>query len=118
MTSDLDNLELDSDWEDAILEYAIDTFPYMDTLEYMHGAEADDREVLAEMIEGGLIQIGFYYEDLQESLTIFYFLNIEEGNYLVLGLDPSIRVEIPDDLEGIFRLDDEQYMDLLQITPC
>ncbi len=107
--------DLSGDWEEVVLQYAIDTFPYSDAFEYLPGYEGNDREVLSNLIDSGLLKIGFYYEELQEGLTIFYFLEVEEENYIVLGLDAAIRVEIPIDVDGIFRLDDEQYIDLLQI---
>ena len=52
---------------------------------------------------------------MQEDLTIFYFLQIYDETYLVLGLDSEIQVEIFPDDDGIFQIDEEQYMDLYQV---
>ena len=103
--------------EEAIIEYAIDTFPYRDAFEQIPGHETSEyRETLADLIETRVLKIGFYYEEMMENLIIFYFLRIDEENYIVLGLDPDkVQINIPREVEGIFRLDEEQYIDILQI---
>jgi len=111
---------LEEGLEEAILEYAIDTFPYKEAFEQIPGHEVEEyRQTLSDLIEADVLKIGFYYEEMQESLIIFYFLRIDEENYIVLGLDPDkVQVHIPSDVEGIFRLDEEQYIDILQIPLC
>ncbi|MGK5092270.1 hypothetical protein WDW89_09715 [Deltaproteobacteria bacterium TL4] len=114
---DLEHCSLEDGLEEAILEYAIDTFPYREAFEQIPGHAMEEyRETLADLIEAEVLKIGFYYEEMQESLIIFYFLRIDVENYIVLGLDPEkVQVHIPSEIEGIFRLDEEQYIDILQI---
>ncbi len=108
-------LRLESGWEEMILEYAIDTFPYKDAFEYLPGYQGDEREFLTDLVDSGVLKIGFYFEEMQEDLTIFYFLQVYDETYLVLGLDAEIQVEIFPDDDGIFQIDEEQYMDLYQV---
>ena len=103
--------------EEAILEFAIDTFPYREAISQLpeHGIDGY-RQTLSGLIDSGMLKIGFYYEEMLENLIIFYFLRMDDENFIVLGLDPeSIQVNIPDEVEGIFRLDEEQYLDILQL---
>lgn len=108
---------LEANLEGAILEYAINTFPFADAFEYFPGLEAEDfRETLTEMIGNGGLKVGFYYEEMQDSLTLFYFLRVLHQTHIVLGLDPeNIQVSINEDIDGVFRIDEEQYLELLQI---
>ena len=54
---------LEANLEGAILEYAINTFPFADSFDYFPGLEnADFRETLTEMITNGGLKVGFYYE--------------------------------------------------------
>lgn len=115
LQNDWAELYSESGWEEMVLEYAIDTFPFTEAFEYLPGYQGDDRQFLTELIESGLLKIGFYFEEMQENLTIFYFLQTYDEKYIVLGLDADIRVEIFPDDEDIFQLDEEQYIDLCQI---
>ncbi|MBF0236444.1 MAG: hypothetical protein HQM12_01965 [SAR324 cluster bacterium] len=117
MVENFESVSVENGLEDAILEYAIDTFPYRETFSQIPGHKDDEyRETLSELIDAGVLKVGFYYEEMQENLIIFYFLQCDEENYLVIGLDPEkVRVNIPGDVEGVFRLDDEQYLDMLQM---
>ena len=105
--------------ESVILEYAISTFPFSGAFENVPGYREDE---LPELIQGlifeGIVKIGFYYEEMQENLTIFYFLRLNEEKHVVLGLDPKeVSVSISN-VNGIFRLNDEQYVNLLKIPLC
>ena len=105
--------------ESAILEYAISTFPFSGAFENVPGYREDE---LPELIQGlifeGIVKVGFYYEEMQENLTIFYFLRLNEEKHVVLGLDPKeVSVSISN-VNGIFRLNDEQYVNLLKIPLC
>ena len=60
--------------------------------------------------------MGFYYEEMQESLTLFYFLKVRNQAHIVLGLDPeNVQVAINEGIDGVFRIDEDQYIELLQI---
>ena len=105
--------------ESVILEYAISTFPFSGAFENVPGYREDE---LPELIQGliieGIVKVGFYYEEMQENLTIFYFLRLNEEKHVVLGLDPKeVSVSISN-VNGIFRLNDEQYVNLLKIPLC
>jgi hypothetical protein len=105
--------------ESVILEYAISTFPFSGAFENVPGYREDE---LPELIQGlifeGIVKVGFYYEEMQENLTIFYFLRLNEEKHVVLGLDPKeVSVSISN-VKGIFRLNDEQYVNLLKIPLC
>ena len=105
--------------ESVILEYAISTFPFSGAFENIPGYREDE---LPELIQGlileGIVKVGFYYEEMQENLTIFYFLRLNEEKHVVLGLDPKeVSVSISN-VNGIFRLNDEQYVNLLKIPLC
>lgn len=108
-------LSSENEWEETVLEYAIETFPYKEVFEYLPGYQGDDREFLIEMIESEVLKIGFYFEEMQEDLAIFYFLQIYDETYVVLGFDAEVRVEIASEEAEIFQLDDEQYIALSQI---
>ena len=103
--------------ETAILEYAINTFPYCEAIEYLPGYEETDfRDTLIDMINQRAIKIGFYYEEMQGNLILFYFLHLGQDNHIVLGLNPKrVRIVISQDMGGIFCLNEEQYIELLQI---
>ncbi len=115
--NDQGNSCLDNELEEMVLEYAIDTFPYTEAFEYLPGYDGDDRQLLIDLIDAELLKIGFYYEEMQENFTIFYFLQIYDETFIVLGLDSKIRVEISSEDNGIFQLDESQYIDLCQIRP-
>ena len=105
--------------ESVILEYAISTFPFSGAFENVPDYREDE---LPELIQGlileGIVKVGFYYEEMQENLTIFYFLRLNEEKHVVLGLDPKeVSVSISN-VNGIFRLNDEQYVNLLKIPLC
>ena len=70
------------------------------------------------MVSDGVVKVGFYYEEMQESLTIFYFLRLNEEKHVVLGLDPNEVCVSISNVNGIFRLNDEQYVNLLKIPLC
>lgn len=120
-----DNLEQSSErqravedsLEEAILEYAISAFPYAEVLELISGCRPESiRNTLFQMIDEGTVKVGFYYEEMQENLTLFYFLCVEGETYIVFGLDPNhVQVSITSDTNSIFRLDDEQYLNILQV---
>ena len=103
----------------AILDYAISTFPFYGAFESVPGYREEE---LSDLIEGlvsdGVVKLGFYYEEMQESLTIFYFLRLNEEKHVVLGLDPNEVCVIISNVNGIFRLNDEQYVNLLKIPLC
>ena len=108
---------IEANLEGAILEYAINPFPFADSFDYFPGLEnADFRETLTEMITNGGLKVGFYYEEMQESLTLFYFLKVRNQAHIVLGLDPeNVQVAINEGIDGVFRIDEDQYIELLQI---
>jgi hypothetical protein len=120
-----DNLEQSSErqravedsLEEAILEYAISAFPYAEALELIPGCRPESiRNTLFQMIDEGTVKVGFYYEEMQENLTLFYFLCVEGETHIVFGLDPNhVQVSITTDTNGIFRINDEQYLDILQV---
>ena len=110
---------VDEGLESVILKYAISTFPFSGAFENVPGYRENE---LPELIQGlifeGIVKVGFYYEEMQENLTIFYFLRLNEEKHVVLGLDPKeISVSISN-VNGIFRLNDEQYVNLLKIPLC
>jgi hypothetical protein len=103
--------------EEAILEYAIGVFPYAEALELIPGYRPESiRNTLFQMIDEGTVKVGFYYEEMQENLTLFYFLCVDGETHIVFGLDPNhVQVSITADTNGIFRINDEQYLDILQV---
>ena len=105
--------------ETIILEYAISTFPFSSAFENVPGYREDELpELIQGLISEGIVKVGFYFEEMQESLTILYFLRLEEEKHVVLGLDPKeVSVSISN-VNGIFRLNDEQYVNLLKIPHC
>ena len=105
--------------ESVILEYAISTFPFSGAFENVPGYREDELpELIQGLISEGIVKVGFYFEEMQENLTIFYFLRLNEEKHVVLGLDPKeVSVSISN-VKGIFRLNDEQYVDLLKIPHC
>ena len=110
---------VEQELETAILEYAISTFPFSSAFENVPGYREDE---LSDLIEGlvseGVVKVGFHYEEMQESLTIVYFLRLIEEKHVVLGLDPNDVYVSISDVNGIFRLNDEQYVSLLKIPLC
>ena len=110
---------LEQGLETAILDYAINTFPFSGAFKSVPGYREEE---LSDLIEGlvsdGVVKVGFYYEEMQESLTIFYFLRLNEEKHVVLGLDPNEVCVIISNVNGIFRLNDEQYVNLLKIPLC
>jgi len=105
--------------ESVILEYAISTFPFSGAFENVPGYREDELpELIQGLISEGIVKVGFYFEEMQENLTIFYFLRLNEEKHVVLGLDPKeVSVSISN-VKGIFRLNDEQYVNLLKIPHC
>ena len=105
--------------ESVILEYAISTFPFSGAFENVPGyREYELPDLIQGLIFEGIVKVGFYYEEMQENLTIFYFLRLNEEKHVVLGLDPKeVSVSISN-VNGIFRLNDEQYVNLLKIPLC
>ena len=105
--------------ESVILEYAISTFPFSGAFENVPDyCENELPELIQGLILEGIVKVGFYYEEMQENLTIFYFLRLNEEKHVVLGLDPKeVSVSISN-VNGIFRLNDEQYVNLLKIPLC
>ena len=105
--------------ESVILEYAISTFPFSGAIENVPGyREYELPDLIQGLIFEGIVKVGFYYEEMQENLTIFYFLRLNEEKHVVLGLDPKeVSVSISN-INGIFRLNDEQYVNLLKIPLC
>jgi len=105
--------------ETVILDYAISTFPFYGAFESVPGYHEEE---LSDLIEGlvseGIVKVGFYYEEMQECLTIFYFLRLKEEKHVVLGLDPKEVCVIISNVNGVFRLNDEQYVNLLKIPLC
>lgn len=108
------DLPLERDWEEEVLEYAINTFPYADDFNFLPGFHGDEREVLTGLLEAGLLRIGFYYEEMLSDLKIFYFLQVYDNTFIILGKDANLRVEIVTEGGGMFPLDDEQYLELSQ----
>jgi hypothetical protein len=114
------NPPLDQGLEQIILQFAIRSFPYSDALKTLPGQD-DERvpQLLSRMIQSESLKIGFHYEEMQDKLTLLYFLRVEDDTHVVLGLDPQrARVSISDDVQGLFRLNDEQYLDILQTPLC
>ncbi len=108
---------LDQGLEEVILQYAIRSFPYTEALKTLPG-QTDERvpHLLTRLIQKESLKIGFHYEEMQDRLTLLYFLRIEGDTHTVIGLDPDrVRVSISSEVQGLFRLDDEQYLDILQI---
>ena len=105
--------------ESVILEYAIIIFPFSGAFENVPGYREDELpELIQGLISEGIVKVGFYFEEMQENLTIFYFLRLNEEKHVVLGLDPKeVSVSISN-VKGIFRLNDEQYVNLLKIPHC
>lgn len=105
--------------ESLILEYAISIFPFSGAFENVPGYREDELpELIQGLISEGIVKVGFYFEEMQENLTIFYFLRLNEEKHVVLGLDPKeVSVSISN-VKGIFRLNDEQYVNLLKIPHC
>ncbi|MBC8258351.1 MAG: hypothetical protein H8E38_04995 [SAR324 cluster bacterium] len=105
--------------ETAILAYAINTFPFSGAFENVPGYREEELPDLIEgLISEGIVKVGFYYEEMQENLTILYFLRMEEEKHVVLGLDPNEVCVSISNVDGIFRLNDEQYLKLLKIPLC
>jgi hypothetical protein len=105
--------------EEAILKYAISTFPFSGAFENIPGLQEDDlQDLIEDLISKGIVKVGFYFEEMQDNLTIFYFLQLDEEKHLVLGLDPNETCVSISNVKGIFRLNDEQYMNLLKIPIC
>ena len=111
--------ELEQGLETAILDYAINTFPFSSAFENVPGYREDELSDLIErLVSEGVVKVGFYYEEMQESLTIVYFFRLNEEKHVVLGLDPNDVYVSISDVNGIFRLNDEQYVNLLKIPLC
>ena len=105
--------------ESVILEYAINTFPFSSAFENVPGYRQDELPALIQgLISEGVVKVGFYYEEMQENLTILYFLRLNEEKHVVLGLDPNEVCVSISNVKGIFRLNDEQYVNLLKIPLC
>ena len=111
--------EFEQGLETAILDYAISTFPFSSAFENVPGYREDELSDLIErLVSEGVVKVGFYYEEMQESLTIVYFFRLNEEKHVVLGLDPNDVYVSISDVNGIFRLNDEQYVNLLKIPLC
>ena len=110
---------LEQGLESVILEYAISTFPFSSAFENVPGYREEELPDLIEgLISEGIVKVGFYYEEMQENLTILYFLRLDEEKHVVLGLDPNEVCVSISNVDGIFRLNDDQYMNLLKIPLC
>ncbi|MCH1520617.1 MAG: hypothetical protein L7T82_03715 [SAR324 cluster bacterium] len=110
---------VEEELETAILEYAIITFPFSSAFVNVPGYREEDLPDLIEgLISEGIVKVGFYYEEMQENLTILYFLQLDEEKHVVLGLDPNEVCVSISNVDGIFRLNDDQYMNLLKIPLC
>ena len=110
---------VEQELETAILEYAIITFPFSSAFESVPGYREEELPDLIEgLISEGIVKVGFYYEEMQENLTILYFLRLDEEKHVVLGLDPNEVCVSISNVDGIFRLNDDQYMNLLKIPLC
>ena len=110
---------VEQELETAILEYAISTFPFSSAFENVPDYREEELPDLIEgLISEGIVKVGFYYEEMQENLTILYFLRLDEEKHVVLGLDPNEICVSISNVDGIFRLNDDQYMNLLKIPLC
>ena len=110
---------LEQDLESVIFKYAIRTFPFSSAFENVPGYREEELpELIQGLISEGIIKVGFFYEEMQEDLTIFYFLRLSKEKHLVLGLDPKEVSVFISNVNGIFRLSDEQYVNLLKIPLC
>ena len=110
---------VEQELETAILEYAISTFPFSSAFENVPGYHEEELPDLIEgLISEGIVKVGFYYEEMQENLTILYFLRLDEEKHVVLGLDPNEVCVSISNVDRIFRLNDDQYMNLLKIPLC
>lgn len=113
--SNWSQLDSDSEWEEKVLEYAINAFPYMDALDFVSDHPIEDHEIVSELIHQELLKVGFYYEKMTEVLTIFYFLNVDGNTYIALGLDGGLRLEIETKNRELFPISEEQYIELCHI---
>ena len=110
---------LEQGLESVILEYAISTFPFSGAFENVPGYRENELpDLIQGLINEGIVKVGFYYEEMQENLTIFYFLRLNDEKHVVLGLDPNEVCVSISNLKGVFRLNDEQYVKLLKIPLC
>jgi len=110
---------VEQELESAILQYSISTFPFLSAFENVPGYREEEFPDLIEgLISEGIVKVGFYYEEMQENLTILYFLRLDEEKHVVLGLDPNEVCVSISNVDGIFRLNDDQYMNLLKIPLC
>ena len=110
---------LEQGLESVILEYAISTFPFSGAFENVPGYRENELpDLIQGLINEGIVKVGFYYEEMQENLTIFYFLRLNDEKHVVLGLDPNEVCVSISNVKGVFRLNDEQYVKLLKIPLC
>lgn len=110
---------LEQGLESVILEYAISTFPFSGAFENVPGYRENELpDLIQGLINEGIVKVGFYYEEMQENLTIFYFLRLNDEKHVVLGLDPNEVCVCISNVKGVFRLNDEQYVKLLKIPLC
>ena len=76
---------VEQELETAILEYAISTFPFSSAFENVPDYREEE---LSDLIEGliseGIVKGGFYYEEMQENLTILYFLRLYKEKHVCL----------------------------------
>ena len=110
---------MEQELETAILEYAISTFPFSSAFENVPGyCEEELPDLIEGLISEGIVKVGFYYEEMQENLIILYFLRLYEEKHVVLGLDPNEVCVSISNVDRIFRLNDDQYINLLKIPLC
>mgnify|MGYP006989119110 FL=1 len=76
---------LEQGLESVILEYAISTFPFSGAFENVPGYRENELpDLIQGLINEGIVKVGFYYEEMQENLTIFYFLRLNEDRKSVV----------------------------------
>ena len=119
MSKKIKSSSVEKGLESVIMDYAISTFPFAGAFESVPGYRKDELHLLIqEMISEGIVKIGFYFEEMQQNLTILYFLRLTKEKHMVLGLDPQKVTVGISNVNGIFRLNDEQYINLLKIPLC
>ena len=120
LKQDCKNTLIDQCLETAIVDHAIKTFPYFEAFEKLPGFQKEQVPVLlSDMVSTGMLKIGFYFEELQDYLTIFYFLRAKDDCHIVLGMDPKeLSVSISPEIKGVFRLSEEQYVNLFEVPHC
>ena len=118
--SDFSVTLLDHCLESAIIEHAIKTFPFAESLLGIPPCIDQSLDcLLHDLLSTGLLKIGFYYDKLQDNLSIFYFLREEGEVFSMLDVKPyELKVTMDANIKAVFGLSEEQYINLLGVTLC